>query len=91
MEGVLLFMGDTALPIAQRNGLISAFQMATSWTLIVLVMLLAAVWIALLAFGDLAVTMSQSRSEWQRVRRQEQGLHEEIRRFRQQNSQDDEQ
>ncbi len=89
LEGILLCFDDTILPILMRAGRISEFQMATTWTIIVLVMLLVAVWIALLAFGDLAVTMSQSRDELRQVRKQEQDLHDEIRRYRQQNSRTD--
>jgi hypothetical protein len=84
LEGLLLFAGDSVLPILQRAESISKVQMAVLWTIDVLLMLLVAVWLALLAMGDMAVTMSQTRIELLRNRQRERALNEEIERYRKQ-------
>ena len=81
LEGVLLSGGDAVLPVLLRGGLISERRMAILWAIDVLLMLLVAVWLALLAMGDWAVTMSQSRLEMLRDRQRQRVLREEIERF----------
>lgn len=82
LEGVLLCLGDTVLPILYRAGLISERKMAGLWTIDVLFMLLLAVWIALLALGDLAVTATGARRELRTMRQRQRELQEELERLR---------
>ena len=82
LEGLLLCAGDAVLPILQRAGRINARQMAALWSIDVLVMLLVAVWLALLAMGDMAISMAQARLERLRSRQRERELCEEIERYR---------
>lgn len=82
LEGVLLCLGDAVLPILYRAGMISERKMAGLWTIDVLFMLLLAVWIALLALGDLAVTATGARRELRTMRQKQRELHEELERLR---------
>jgi hypothetical protein len=82
LEGVLLCLGDTVLPILYRAGMISERKMAGLWTIDVLFMLLLAVWIALLALGDLAVTATGARRELRTMRQRQRELQEELERLR---------
>ncbi len=81
-EGVLLCLGDTVLPILQRQQSISEVRMALLWTIDVLVMLLAAICLVLVAMSDVVTSISQSRMERLRSRQQERVLCEEIERYR---------
>ena len=80
--GILLCIGDTILPILERNASISLRRMAVLWACDVLVMLLLAAWIALLALGDMAATASRTRIDLLRMRQRERALCEEIERYR---------
>lgn len=82
LEGILLCLGDAVLPILYRAGMISERKMAGLWTIDVLFMLLIAVWIALLALGDMAVTATGVRRELRTMRERERELHEELERLR---------
>lgn len=82
VEGLLLCGGDTVLPILERTNRITQKQMAGWWTIDVLLMLAIAVWIALLALGDMAVTVSGTRRELRTMREKERELHQELERFR---------
>ena len=82
VEGILLCLGDAVLPILYRAGIISERKMAGLWTIDVLFMLLIAVWIALLALGDMAVTATGVRRELRTMRQRERELHEELERLR---------
>jgi len=82
LEGLLLCAGDAVLPILQRAEWINPRQMAALWSIDVLAMLLVAVWLALLAMGDMAISVAQARLERLRARQQERVLCEEIERYR---------
>ena len=82
LEGCLLCFGDALLPILYRHQSISEVKMAAIWTIDVAVMLIVAVWMALLAMGDVAVSIAQSRLERLRNRQQARVLCEEIERYR---------
>lgn len=82
IEGVLLCGGDTILPILERSNRINQRQMAIWWTMDVLLILAIAVWIALLALGDLAITMSGTKRELRNMRERERELHEELDKLR---------
>ncbi len=82
LEGVLLCVGDAVLPILHRQGGMTQDRMAVWWTVDVMLLLFLAVWIALIAIGDLAVTMSRSRVDQLRLRQKERELHAEIERYR---------
>ena len=84
VEGVLLCGGDAILPVLERTNRITQRQMAAWWTIDVLMMLAIAVWIALLALGDMAITVSGTRNELQAMQRRERELHEELERLRSQ-------
>lgn len=82
IEGILLCLGDTVLPVLQRAGTINPRQMAVLWTLDVLVILGAAFWLALLALSDMAASIALNRRVRQQTLQQEQSLCEELNRFR---------
>ncbi|RLS44440.1 MAG: hypothetical protein DWH81_00870 [Planctomycetota bacterium] len=82
IEGVLLCLGDTVLPVMQRMGTINPRQMAVLWTLDVLVMLGVAFWLAILALRDLAASIALNRRVRQQTLLQEKSLCEELNRFR---------
>ena len=82
LVGVLLCLGDTVLPILQRAGVLSEIRMAAWWTVDVILLLFVAVWIALLAIGDMAVTASRARVEQLRIKQQQRELAVEIERYR---------
>ena len=82
LVGVLLCIGDTILPIMQREGSMSKVQMAAWWTVDVILLLFVAVWIALLAIGDMAVSASRARVEQLRIKQQQRELAVEIERYR---------
>lgn len=82
LEGVLLCLGDTVLPVLQRLGSISPRQMAILWTIDVLVILCVAIWLALLALGDMAASVALNRRVRQYTLQQEKSLCEELERFR---------
>jgi hypothetical protein len=83
LVGVLLCIGDTVLPILQRGGWMTERRMAVWWTVDVILLLFLAVWIALMALGDMAVTMSRTRVEQLRLRQKQRELTEELERYRQ--------
>lgn len=82
LAGVLLCLGDTVLPLLQRGGLMSEKRMAVWWSVDMILLLFVAVWIALLAIGDLAVSTSRARVEQLRIKQQQRELHAEIERYR---------
>lgn len=82
IEGGLLAIGDAGLPLLQRAAQITTTQMAFLWAGVVVLMLLVAVWIALLAVGDIAITASRNRLERLRMRQEQRALHDEIERYR---------
>lgn len=82
LVGLLLCAGDAVLPLLQRAEWINPRQMAALWSMDVLAMLLVAVWMALLAMGDMAISVAQARLERLRARQQERVLCEEIERYR---------
>lgn len=82
LAGVLLCLGDTVLPILQRGGHLSKVKMAAWWTVDVILLLFVAVWIALLAIGDMAVSRSRARVQQLRIKQQQRELHVEIERYR---------
>lgn len=88
LVGVLLCLGDTILPIMQRAGTLSEQRMAAWWTVDVILLLFVAVWIALLAIGDMAVTASRARVEQLRIKQQQRELAVEIERYREQHGDD---
>jgi len=81
-EGLLLCVGDAILPILQRADWITPRQLAAMWGIDMLAILLVAIWLVLLAMGDLAVAVAQARLERLRAGQQERSLCEEIERFR---------
>lgn len=82
LEGVLLCLGDTLLPVLQRLGMITMRQMAILWTIDVLVILCVAVWLVLLALRDLTASIAFTRRMRQLALQQEKSLCEELERFR---------
>ncbi len=81
LEGCLLSIGDTLLPVLQRLGRITPRQMAILWTIDVMVILGVAIWLVLLALGDMFTTIAQNRRELLHSRQQERFLCDEIERF----------
>ena len=88
LAGVLLCIGDTVLPILQRGGWMTPKRMAAWWSVDVILLLFLAVWIALMALGDMAVTMSRTRVDWLRLRQKQRELTAEIERYREQHGDD---
>lgn len=82
IEGVLLCLGDTVLPVLQRAGTINLRQMAILWTLDVLVMLGVAFWLILLALSEMSASIVLNRRVRQQTLQQEKSLCEELNRFR---------
>ena len=82
LTGVLLCLGDTVLPLLERGGSMSKVRMAAWWTADMILLLFVAVWIALLAIGDLAVSTSRARVDQLRIKQQQRELHVEIERYR---------
>lgn len=82
VEGMLLCLGDTVLPVLQRAGAINPRQMAVLWTLDVLVMLGVAFWLILLALSDMSASIALNRRVRQQTLQQEKSLCEELNRFR---------
>lgn len=88
-EGVLLCIGDTVLPVLQRGGWMSERRMAVWWTVDVMLLLFVALWIGLLAIGDMALTFSRNRVDQLRIRQQQRELHAEIERYRELHGEED--
>lgn len=84
LSGVLLCIGDVVLPILHRGGWMTEQRMAVWWTVDVILLLFLAVWIALMALGDMALTMSRGRVDQLRLRQKQRELTAEIERYRQQ-------
>lgn len=82
VEGMLLCLGDTVLPVLQRAGAINPRQMAVLWTLDVLVMLGVAFWLILLALSDMSASIALNRRVRQQTLQQQKSLCEELNRFR---------
>ncbi len=85
LAGVLLCIGDTVLPVLQRRGWMTLQRMAVWWTVDVILLLFLAVWIALMALGDMALTTSRTRVDQLRLRQKQRELTAEIERYREQN------
>ena len=84
LAGVLLCLGDAVLPVLQRGGWMTQKRMAVWWTVDMLLLLSLAVWIALMALGDMALTMSRTRVDQLRMRQKQRELTAEIERYREQ-------
>ena len=84
LAGVLLCVGDTVLPLLQRGGWMTQQRMTVWWTVDVILLLFLAVWISLMAMGDMALTMSRTRVDRQRLRQKQRELTAEIERYREQ-------
>jgi hypothetical protein len=84
LAGGLLCIGDTVLPILHRGGWLSQQRMAVWWTVDVILLLFLAVWIALMALGDMALTISRTRVDQLRLRQKQRELAAEIERYREQ-------
>ena len=84
LAGVLLCVGDTVLPLLQRGGWMTQQRMTVWWTVDVILLLFLAVWISLMAMGDMALTMSRTRVDRLRLRQKQRELTAEIERYREQ-------
>ena len=85
LAGVLLCIGDAVLPVLHRGGWMSQAHMTVWWTIDVVLLLFLAVWIALVALGDMALTISHTRVDQLRLRQKQRELAAEIERYREQN------